>query len=673
MRCSEQRRDAVFRRCLKQGRGYGKEEDGNTRMGNKFLITQIWIRKGVGANLQNLEELAAKLHDRAGVRVTWFVLPDIFTEKPELIDRILCYRDQYGDDFTFDIGCPLIVENQETVSATIDQCMAHMKRLTGSYPSIAGGWFLNAGSISHLKAEYGVEIVVGQMWEQFGVDGFSGLGSINGPYFPSSNHSLVPASEEKNRLDVVVLDTLSADVYDTKFPKCARATVHPWDSNLTAGDGVTFQKYISDCYWTDNACRNQLSVLNLRFELDWINQTTWCYNQRMELKERVFDFWDSIAIDHPDVALVSLSEFNNRFRQEHQDNGRLLYRYHHRSKYDPNAFIYWYFNKNHAVAVEYRTSAHDGPETIVLTNLDFRKQGKWQDGYDVAEYDRAVYPETRVRTTPIVGNVDTATFPARGGRYTAWILSDGTAAGDIEVKVDGASLGIAAGTRGVDGWCTLGDLELTPGDHQVELIHVHNPQSNWYATYVEVLLTQERDFTPAKNRIIDKDGFVAVTNYVIYDDNLRESVPPASDFSVTNGLNWKLKGVMTETFIVGERRMAIHSQCARLDGAKVLTHDMGITRLAFDDRKVIPFSVDLLDFTETEDTATFAWRFHDGETELLKKSVTITAQHLIIDYGYSQSFDRLEIEDAFGGIHVLDCPRQVVFKDGLIESITKAY
>src|SRR3990172_3758332 len=319
----------------------------------RFCIITVTLRKDKWNRVTDLKEICKKLHKHPGVKVSW--MPDIDTlrTREDLIKELMSYHDKYGDEVTIDLAASTILYNKQGIRKVIDEGMSKLKNGLGSYPGAVGAAHLTTDALYYLNRKYGVEIAEAFLWEQMGVDGYSTDGGINGPYYPAGHHTLVPARNEKERVNVVVLDGWSREFFETKYPYTSCMAPHPWDANLVACDGAAFMKYMTDLFLKDNLVRNTFGIFCMRVELDWINQTFWTYNKHRQMKARFFEWVDYMFSAYPDIHYATLTEFNSFFRSICPDNGRLLYKYLERSKYEPNRRIYWYFCKGYRIAVEW--------------------------------------------------------------------------------------------------------------------------------------------------------------------------------------------------------------------------------------------------------------------------------------------------------------------------------
>lgn len=131
-------------------------------------------------------------------------------------------------------------------------------------PPLISGWYIPIETLTYAQSAYGVQTAVAQVWAQHGVDSYSGDGSPNCPYYPSTRHTLVPAQAEANRLDVVVLDALSADLFAAASG--SRTTIDPADAGT-----LTRMEQITGAYLdAANKPDDRFRLLNSHVQIDYL-------------------------------------------------------------------------------------------------------------------------------------------------------------------------------------------------------------------------------------------------------------------------------------------------------------------------------------------------------------------------------------------------------------------
>jgi len=94
----------------------------------------------------------------------------------------------------------------------IDTAFNKFKEIFGSYPLSVGSWWIDSYSLNYMKKKYGIKAVL-IVANQLKTDNYSIWGHWWGiPYYPSRANILVPASNEKTKLDVVVLQWAQRDL-----------------------------------------------------------------------------------------------------------------------------------------------------------------------------------------------------------------------------------------------------------------------------------------------------------------------------------------------------------------------------------------------------------------------------------------------------------------------------
>ena len=87
----------------------------------------------------------------------------------------------------------------------IDTAFGKFKEIFGKYPLSVGAWWIDSYSLNYMKKKYGIKAVL-IVANQLKTDDYSIWGHWWGiPYYPSRANILVPASNEKTKLDLVVI------------------------------------------------------------------------------------------------------------------------------------------------------------------------------------------------------------------------------------------------------------------------------------------------------------------------------------------------------------------------------------------------------------------------------------------------------------------------------------
>ena len=636
-------------------------------------MNTIIVRDNPDSTPQNIREFGALYHQKDSTHITWLLDHPVLAKRHDLKTAVMEFSDKYGDEVTlFNYSDPIRFD-QETLNRRMDECIEELARLTGRAPTAIGSWVLNSATAGHAVKKHSIRTAIGQVWEQLGVDGYSGVGSINGPYYPSKRHFMLPAQAEDDLLDIVILDAVSCDMIDTRIPKTARTTIHPWDSHLTAFDAAPVQRHITAAYLKHNLAKNPFGWLVNTVELDWMFQAYLTYNKNGELRRLQHEWLTWLYETFSEASFSTLTEFRNYFRKEHPDNSRVIYRFEQNSIFNPQHNCYWFFSRNFRCCVEY-TDEESGSELIVLDSKDFREQGQWADGYDTACYNHAAYPEEKVRTTPVINRRDTAAFTVRKeAEFCVWILSDGTEASDIEVIIDGASAGIAGGTRGSDDWYCLKTVRLSCGEHTIELVNRYNKKGPWFAVYAQVLLAAEAQFKPALGRIIETDPFLKISDYTDYRTmNPCEPEPPAENWSLpSDNTSWKLGLPAIEVFRTGRRFLRLSEPhykrpAAVLDRRPEHEKDKIViaqTRLREVDDGSIAYTVRLAKLTEAGSSVRLLFHISESGKLIMKKEIHICPQEIRCCYQYEMVFDELSFSNGKGSVAKTRPPREIIYSD----------
>ncbi len=103
----------------------------------------------------------------------------------------------------------------------IDSQFSKYKELFGKYPTSVGSWWTDSFSLSYMKEKYGITANLACA-DQFSTDGYQIWGTYwSTPYYPSKNHTGIPAASASNKLDLVVTQWAPreplAGYFDSKY------------------------------------------------------------------------------------------------------------------------------------------------------------------------------------------------------------------------------------------------------------------------------------------------------------------------------------------------------------------------------------------------------------------------------------------------------------------------
>ncbi|OGC91942.1 hypothetical protein A3D85_02530 [Candidatus Amesbacteria bacterium RIFCSPHIGHO2_02_FULL_47_9] len=93
----------------------------------------------------------------------------------------------------------------------IDTAFNRFKNKFGFYPASVGSWYIDSRSLAYIHDQYHVQAVLG-VSDQYLTDGYQLWGQYVGePYYPSLNSSLEPASDPRNKIDIVKVQWASRE------------------------------------------------------------------------------------------------------------------------------------------------------------------------------------------------------------------------------------------------------------------------------------------------------------------------------------------------------------------------------------------------------------------------------------------------------------------------------
>lgn len=254
---------------------------------------------------------------------------------------------------------------QATSAATAElaSLLGTLKASTGETEPAMFAWAAPAAVLPTAIAA-GVRVVAGQTWGQENVDGYSGEGSPNRPYYPSKNHFLVPAQSPENALDVVMMDTLASGYWESLH---GRSTVHTVDAHT-----LTRMQSITRDYLERTVTDPEFTAVWSGCEVKWINDTSLSnpviyQSGNYYARDRLVAWWQWLASEYDDLQAVSLQEFGAAWRDLHPyaDGNRWRASVTSENPSDATQAVTWEFSPRQRVGI---VTTAAGAQLVDLTN-----------------------------------------------------------------------------------------------------------------------------------------------------------------------------------------------------------------------------------------------------------------------------------------------------------------
>jgi hypothetical protein len=291
---------------------------------NPVRSRELWTDKSLGPITAQYEELKKYLFP-----ATWLLQYDTLDDK-ELLDEISGFDKSQETGVFLEVSPKLAGDSgvaypiylrwsnpgavflsaysQSERRALIDQLFYKYKRVFGKYPKSVGAWWIDSYSLDYMSKKYEVKAAL-IVADQKVTDSYGVWGQWWGfPYRPSRANILVPASNDQNSLEIVVIQWAQRD------PTLAYGGVGPYSSySLQANDYVFAKKDTS--YFKHLAllyldCRNSLGQVTIGLETGMES-----LRQPQEY-ERQLEYLASVN----DLEAVTMSDFADRYFSVYEVN-----------------------------------------------------------------------------------------------------------------------------------------------------------------------------------------------------------------------------------------------------------------------------------------------------------------------------------------------------------------
>ena len=334
-----------------------------------------------------------------GARMTWAwswgALNCMDENYVELRKLMVQFHKQYGDEVTFFPGVYFAnkYNTEEQVKKDVHEGLDLISKMMGDGyrpRSIVAG-HLSAQSMKYIAESEGIHTVQGQIWSQYDIDGQDGDGGILYPYYPSRQHFLKPAQDQRGGedfLDVVNIDGWSMDLFAARLKGIgkdynSRVGIGPIETHINYGSklGLAHMLHTSEIYFNEQAVAdNGYGFLTVNWELgllEWIEP------------EYLSNWLAALKTKYPDTRMLTLGEFGDLWRAHNPDNSRINLKFverpnskmpseeewpkyspdkgtrpYHGAIFRPEMEIRWYFNKDFRFAT-IQNWKENGPRLVM--------------------------------------------------------------------------------------------------------------------------------------------------------------------------------------------------------------------------------------------------------------------------------------------------------------------
>lgn len=186
----------------------------------------------------------------------------------------------------------------------IDAVFEKFRSNFGYYPTSVGGWWVDAYSLSYIKKKYNITAHLG-LADQLSTDGYEVWGGYwSTPFYPSKNHTGIPAGTLDSKLDIVELEWAPRDPLngykDSKYST--------QDYPLMGQDFSYFEKLVRLFAGQHD---NQFGQITLGLEGDFPAES---YTAGSEFAKQM-EFIRKLA-DQGDYAVANMKEFSAWYRKK---------------------------------------------------------------------------------------------------------------------------------------------------------------------------------------------------------------------------------------------------------------------------------------------------------------------------------------------------------------------
>lgn len=197
---------------------------------------------------------------------------------------------------------------QEDRKKLINAVFEKFKSNFGYYPKSVGAWWVDSFSLNYMKEKYGITSTLGCA-DQFYTDGYSLWGQYwSTPFYPSQNHSGIPARNIETKLDLVSFQWAARDPFNGYSGEGASSysTQDYYTRNLP---DEYYEKLIK-LYALKN--KNQFGQITLGLEGDFPEETySGLYAKQLDTIKRISN--------RENINITNMKDFSEWYRQTFKD------------------------------------------------------------------------------------------------------------------------------------------------------------------------------------------------------------------------------------------------------------------------------------------------------------------------------------------------------------------
>lgn len=193
----------------------------------------------------------------------------------------------------------------------IDSVFNKFKNELGYYPTSVGAWWVDSYSLNYMQKKYRISanLVVS---DQFETDGYTVWGQFWGaPYYPSVNHSAIPASTLENKIDVVNIQWAPRDPLNGYIsPSRSRASLYSTQDYYTVPLSEEYFEKLINLYAAKNS--NNFGQITFGLEGDFPPQS---YLQGGQYEKYIITA--KKFSDSGNFTVFNMQQFSNWYREKY--------------------------------------------------------------------------------------------------------------------------------------------------------------------------------------------------------------------------------------------------------------------------------------------------------------------------------------------------------------------
>jgi hypothetical protein len=264
-----------------------------------------------------------------GLSATWLIQYDVMADR-DLLDEIKRFNKNQEIGLLLEVSPSLANESrviyphgvawfdpnaiflsgysQSERRKIVDKLFETFKAEFGYYPESVGAWWIDSYSLEYMEEKFGIEAAL-IVANQKTTDNYRVWGQWWGiPYFPSRANILVPATNERNKQDVVIIQWAQRDISRAygEGPMFSNYSLQANDYS-ERGENIKYFEYLIDKYLNVDLPIRQVTV-GLETGIESVKSFS-------EYEKQI-----TLLSNLKDVESVTMSQFARIFRNEYKVN-----------------------------------------------------------------------------------------------------------------------------------------------------------------------------------------------------------------------------------------------------------------------------------------------------------------------------------------------------------------